>query len=338
MNTMLAFFIYGVLLSLLAGYPYIHLLKRIQSSGQPIREDGPKHHYSKSGTSTMGGVLIILPVILSGLFVPRLWEGPNLGVLIVFLGYALIGGVDDLKKIMKRNAYGGMTPRQKLIFQILFGFIGWCLVSFYIPENQKFSVYIPLLNAYLNMWYLYIPFALFIVVGASNAVNLTDGLDGLVTVPVVLTLSFFLILMLWLKPSFMVQLPKDHIDNLADLIMLVVGGCLGFLYFNLHPAKIFMGDTGSLALGGLIGILGVILKAEVFLAIVGFVFVIETVSVIIQVAYFKRTGKRFFRMAPIHHHFEHLGWSEAEVIRLIWIIAAVSVYVAIGVAAVGNRL
>lgn len=339
MNSMLMFFMYGVVISLCAGYPYIRFLKRVQSAGQPIRDDGPKHHMSKAGTTTMGGALIILPVILSIFFAPSLWSGAGLGVLIVFLGYAAIGAVDDFKKVTKRNSYGGMTPRQKLVSQILIAFVGWAIVQFYIPDTQQFTVYLPLIDVQLNLWYAYIPFALFVVVGASNAVNLTDGLDGLVTVPVIITLGFFLLLMLWIQPSFMVKLPLDEMNNLASLIVLIIGACLGFLYFNLYPAKIFMGDVGSLALGGLLGILSIVLKAEVFLAIAGLVFVIETLSVIIQVIYFRRTGgKRFFKMAPIHHHFEYSGWTEQQVVKLFWSIATVSAYVAIGIAALGNRL
>ncbi|MDP3936389.1 MAG: phospho-N-acetylmuramoyl-pentapeptide-transferase, partial [Alphaproteobacteria bacterium] len=203
MSAVLTFFLCGFLISLCSGYPYIRLLKRIQSSGQPIRDDGPKHHLSKSGTPTMGGVLILFPVILSLLFAPSLWSGANLGVLIVFIGYAFVGAVDDLKKVMKRNAYGGMTPRQKLISQIGVAFIGWMVVHFNMPESQQLTVYLPLIDVHLNLWYAYIPFALFVIVGSSNAVNLMDGLDGLVTVPVVITLSFFLLLILWIQPSFM---------------------------------------------------------------------------------------------------------------------------------------
>lgn len=339
MNAVLTFFVCGFLISLCAGYPYIRLLKRIQSAGQPIRTDGPKQHLAKSGTSTMGGVLILLPVILSLLFAPSLWSGANLGVLLVFIGYALIGAIDDLKKVMKRNAYGGMTPRQKLISQIGIAFIGWVMVHFNMPEMQSFTVYLPLIDSHLNLGYAYMPFALFVIVGASNAVNLTDGLDGLVTVPVVITLSFFLLLILWIQPTFMVKLPSDEMANLANLIVLIIGSCLGFLYFNLFPAKLFMGDVGSLALGGVLGVLSIVLKAEIFLAIAGLVFVIETVSVMIQIIYFRRTGgKRFFKMAPLHHHFEHLGWSEIQVVKLFWSIAALSAYIAIGIAALGNRL
>jgi len=338
MDAMLAFFLYGFLIALFAGYPYIQLLKRIQSNGQPIRDDGPQQHKVKSGTPTLGGVLIILPVILSLFFAPSLWSKVNLGVLLIFLGYACLGAVDDLKKVIKRSAYGGLTPRQKLIFQIVFAFLGWGIIQYYLPESQKFSFFLPVINIDLHLWYLYVPLAIFIIVGSSNAVNLTDGLDGLVTVPVIITLSFFLLLMLWIQPSFMVQLSSEQINSLANLIVLIIGSCFGFLYFNLYPAKIFMGDVGSLALGGLLGILSIVLKAEFFLAIAGLIFVIETISVMIQVIYFKRTGKRFFKMAPIHHHFEHLGWTEIDIVRLFWGIAALSAYIALGISAFGNRL
>jgi phospho-N-acetylmuramoyl-pentapeptide-transferase len=178
-----------------------------------------------------------------------------------------------------------------------------------------------------------------VIVGASNAVNLTDGLDGLVTIPVVCTLSFFVLLIVWIQPSFMVKLPAEQLTQLVSLIVLIIGGCFGFLFFNLNPAKIFMGDVGSLALGGLIGIISVALKAEILLAVAGFVFVIETVSVMIQVIYFRKTGgKRFFKMAPLHHHFEHTGWSEVDVVKLFWGIAAIAAFVALGIAAFGNRI
>lgn len=339
MDAFLTYLLIGFILSLCAGYPYIRLLKRVQSQGQPIRDDGPQHHRAKAGTPTMGGVLIVLPVIIASLCVQSLWSGVNLGVLVVFLGYAAIGAVDDLKKVIKRNAYGGMTPRQKLASQVLLACVGWFVLHLNIPQDQQFSVYLPLVHITLNLWYLYIPFALFVIVGASNAVNLTDGLDGLVTIPVVCTLSFFVLLILWIQPAFMVKLPAEELMQLAHLILLIMGGCLGFLFFNLNPAKIFMGDVGSLALGGLIGIVSIALKAEVLLAVAGFVFVIETVSVVIQVVYFRKTGgKRFFKMAPLHHHFEHTGWSEVAVVKLFWMMAFVAAYVALGIAALGNRL
>ncbi len=339
MDAVLTYFLTGFVITLCAGYPYIQILKRIQSQGQPIRDDGPKHHHSKAGTPTMGGLLIVLPVVVTSLFVPSLWSGVNIGVLVVFLGYAAIGAVDDLKKVMKRNAYGGMTPRQKLVSQVVLAFVGWCIVHFNMPETQQFSVYLPLIHVTLNLWYLYIPFALFVIVGASNAVNLTDGLDGLVTIPVVCTLGFFLLLILWIQPAFMVRLPAEQLTCLANLIVLIMGCCFGFLFFNLNPAWIFMGDVGSLALGGLIGIISIALKAEVLLAIAGFVFVIETVSVMIQVVYFRKTGgKRFFKMAPLHHHFEHTGWSEVDVVKLFWMMAFAAAYVAVGIAALGTRI
>lgn len=339
MDSLLTFFSVGFLIALGSGYPYIRLLKCIQSKGQPIRDDGPKQHFSKAGTPTMGGLLIVLPVIVVCLFVPSLCRGVNFGVLIVFLGYSAIGAVDDLKKVMKHNAYGGMTPRQKLVYQVFLAFIGWLTVHLNTPEAQQFSVYLPLIHTTINLWYMYIPLALFVIVGASNAVNLTDGLDGLVTVPVVCTLSFFVLLILWIQPSFMVKLPAEQLANLANLITLIIGGCLGFLFFNLNPAKIFMGDVGSLALGGLIGVISLALKAEILLAIAGFVFVIETISVMIQVVYFRKTGgKRFFKMAPLHHHFEHTGWLEVDVVKMFWGMAAAAAFVALGVAALGNRL
>jgi phospho-N-acetylmuramoyl-pentapeptide-transferase len=339
MDAVLTYFLIGFIIALCAGYPYIQLLKRIQSQGQPIRDDGPKHHLSKAGTPTMGGLLIVLPVVLTSLVVPGLWSGVNLGILVVFLGYAAIGMVDDLKKVMKRNAYGGMTPRQKLLSQVALAFVGWLCVHVNLPQDQQFSLYVPLLHITVNLWYVYIPFALFVIVGASNAVNLTDGLDGLVTIPVVCTLGFFVLLILWVHPSFMVKLSLEQLGNLTNLIVLIIGGCLGFLVFNLNPAKIFMGDVGSLALGGLIGILSIALKAEVLLAVAGFVFVIETVSVMIQVVYFRKTGgKRFFKMAPLHHHFEHTGWTEVEVVKLFWMIAFFAAYGAVMISALGNRL
>jgi phospho-N-acetylmuramoyl-pentapeptide-transferase len=338
MNAILAFFLFGFLTTLISGYPYIPLLKRIQAKGQPIREDGPQHHRSKSGTPTMGGILIVMPVIYTLLFAPYMWQGVNLGVLVVFLGYAIIGAIDDLKKVIKHNAYGGMTPRQKLVCQVGVAALGWLIIHMNTSETHQFTIFLPLINITLNLWYAYIPFALFIIVGASNAVNLTDGLDGLVTVPTVITLTFFVLLMLWIQPSFMTHLSLQDVTNLSLLIIVIIGSCLGFLFFNLFPARLFMGDVGSLSLGGLLGVLSIVLKAEIFLAITGFVFVIETISVMIQVVYFRRTGKRFFKMAPLHHHFEQLGWSEVSVVNLFWLISALSGYLALGIAALGQRL
>lgn len=338
MNAYLAFFLFGGIFSLVLGYPYIRVLKYFQFGSQPIRDDGPQQHLKKVGTPTMGGLLVVFPVLCMSLIDLSLWQGMGGAVLCVFLGYAGIGLLDDLKKVLTANAYGGVTPRQKMMLQIVFAVLAVVVAHWNTPLNHQNTLFFPVINYALPLWWVYVPFAIFVVVGASNAVNLTDGLDGLVTVPVVASLSVFLLALVWLNPSVVTTLPGDQILSLSKIIILVIGACLGFLVLNLYPAKVFMGDVGSLALGGLLGILSVVLKLELVLAVTGFVFVVETLSVMIQVFWFRRTGKRFFKMAPIHHHFEHLGWSETRVVKVFWSVSLISSYVAVLLMGLGNRL
>lgn len=333
-NAILAYFFYGFFCVVLLGYPYICMLKHLKSQGQPIRTDGPQQHHVKKGTPTMGGVLILFSILLDVIMLPQLLTGVTLGVIVVFLGYAILGGVDDWKKLMHANAYAGLTPRQKLFFQIVIALIGLVIVLQTQPLAYQYHVFLPILNVNLNLGYLFIPFAVFVIVGASNAVNLTDGLDGLVTIPVVLVLAVFLGIVTFVNPSFIIPFSNLDLQNLQILILTIIGACFGFLYFNLYPAKIFMGDVGSLSLGGMLGTLSIALKLEFFLAIAGGIFIIETISVMIQVVYFRKTGKRFFKMAPIHHHFEHLGFSETQVVRFFWGVAFVFAILAIALAMV----
>ncbi len=337
MDSYLAMFLYGAVFLVVLGYPYIRFLNYFQYGTQPIREDGPSAHKQKAGTPTMGGLLLVLPLLLY-LSTMSIKSGLTLGVVFVFLGYAAIGLADDLKKVLRKDAYGGMTPRQKLVFQVLIAFVGVWLVHINTPDSFQNVIFLPVLNWTVPVWFGYFPLAIFVVVGASNAVNLTDGLDGLVTLPVLISLSVFLLALLWIKPGLVVELSSFQIEELSAVITLVVGACLGFLVFNLKPAKIFMGDVGSLSLGGFLGILSVALKLELILAITGFVFVMETISVMIQIAWFRKTGKRFFKMAPIHHHFEQLGWSEVAVVKLFWFVSFLTSYFAMLVMAIGGRL
>lgn len=327
-NANWAYLFYSFLFVLLLGYPYIYLLKYFKSQGQPIREDGPQQHLSKKGTPTMGGVLISLSVFGIIIVLPQLLSGAALGVVVVLFGYTLIGAVDDVKKLISSNAYAGLSPNQKLFFQIVIALVGVLFVLKFQDPSQQYHMFLPLLNTHLNLWYFFVPFAVFVIVGASNAVNLTDGLDGLVSVPVVLVLAFFVLATMF-NPSFFSHLSNIDIASLQIVMITLMGACLGFLFFNMYPAKVFMGDVGSLSLGGVLGILSVALKLELFLALAGAIFVIETVSVMIQIVVFRKTGKRFFKMAPIHHHFEHLGWSETSVVKLFWLGAFLSAALAL---------
>jgi phospho-N-acetylmuramoyl-pentapeptide-transferase len=321
---------YGLLLTsyvstIVIGLPLILILRRLKHLSQPIRIDGPQNHFSKQGTPTMGGSMILLTslflVFFSGSFFKIEIMAP---VLLVFFGYGLLGIADDLKKILKSDSYGGLSPKQKLFLQML---IAGASVGFWLFKHPDYmNLYIPIIHYEIPLGLLYPLFAVFVVIGASNAVNLTDGLDGLVTLPTVLTLSFLAYLSIF---------HADHLSQesrfaLAAFLLIVSFSCIGFLVFNFKPARIFMGDTGSLALGGLIGITSIILKAELLLAVTGFLFVLETISVMIQVLYFKKTGgKRFFKMAPLHHHFEYKGWSETKVVFVFWGIAILSTLVAL---------
>ena len=311
----------------LIGEPLIKIFQKKQISG-PIRQDGPIDHIiKKSGTPTMGGLIIIFG-IFSGTF---LWADlSNIYILIVIfvsISLGILGFIDDLLKIKQKNSRG-LNSKLKLLGQIIISLIAIYILLEYSEHQFISNLYFPFFkNLILPMGLFFIPFALFVIVGASNAVNLTDGLDGLATVPVMLVaLSYTLISYVVGNTIFSEYLKIPYVENSGELSIFcgaIFGSCLGFLWYNAPPAKIFMGDTGSLSLGGSLAAVAIIVKHEIVLAIIGGLFVLETVSVIIQVISFKLTGKRVFMMAPIHHHFEKKGWPESTIVIRFWIIAII---------------
>ena len=324
----------ALFLSLLCGPAFIRWLKSHQAEGQPIRSDGPESHIlTKAGTPTMGGLLILgIFVLTTLLWVPLsnvyLWP-----VLIVAVGFGGIGAIDDWLKLKKRSS-AGLRSYQKLILQVAISLISIIWLVELSPEELRYGIALPFLkDTLLYLAYFYIPFALVVIVGASNAVNLTDGLDGLAIVPVMIAASVFaLIAYLSGNLNFANYLQINYIAGTGELAVVcgaLIGAGLGFLWFNAPPAKVFMGDTGSLALGGTLGVISVATRHELVLAITGGLFVLETVSVILQVASFKLTGKRIFLMAPLHHHFEKKGWAEPTIVIRFWIISVILALIAL---------
>ena len=311
----------------LIGEPLIKIFAKKQISG-PIRQDGPIDHIvKKSGTPTMGGLIIILGMFLGTFLWADLKNIYVLTVIFISLSFGFLGFVDDLLKIKLKNSRG-LNSKLKLLGQLVIGSIAIFILSEYSDHQYLNNLYFPFFkNLVLPMGIFFIPFALFVIVGSSNAVNLTDGLDGLATVPVMLVaISFTLISYVVGNTIFAEYLKIPYVSNVGELSIFcgaIFGSCLGFLWYNAPPAKIFMGDTGSLSLGGSLAAVAIIVKHEIVLAIIGGLFVLETVSVIIQVISFKLTGKRVFMMAPIHHHFEKKGWPESTVVIRFWIIAIV---------------
>jgi phospho-N-acetylmuramoyl-pentapeptide-transferase len=318
----------SLILALMFGDAFIRWLKSHQAEGQPIRSDGPESHIlTKAGTPTMGGLLILACFILATLLWvplknPYLWP-----VLLVAASYGAIGAVDDWLKLKKRSS-DGMSGRQKLLFQVVAAFLASLILIQLSPEALRYGVALPFIkDTLLYLGIFYVPFAILVIVGASNAVNLTDGLDGLAIVPVMIVATCFaLIAYLSGNINFSNYLQIHYVPGTGDLATLcgaLIGAGLGFLWFNAPPAKVFMGDTGSLALGGALGAVSVATRHELVLAIAGGLFVVETVSVILQVASFKLTGKRIFLMAPLHHHFEKKGWAESTIVIRFWIISVI---------------
>jgi phospho-N-acetylmuramoyl-pentapeptide-transferase len=318
----------ALIISFLAGPSVIRWLRRKQGHGQPIRSDGPETHLlTKKGTPTMGGFLILLALTLSTLLWADLTNAYVWIVLMVTLSYGLIGFADDFLKVSKRNSKG-LPGKLKLAGQIIIAIIATLMITRLAPEPLSHALALPFFkNVLLQLGWGYTGMAVFVMVGASNAVNLTDGLDGLATVPVMIAAGVFaLIAYLVGHAVFANYLQIHHVPGAGELTVFcgaLVGAGLGFLWFNAPPASVFMGDTGSLAMGGALGAMSVMTKHEIVLAIVGGLFVLETVSVIVQVASYKLTGKRVFRMAPLHHHFEKKGWAEPTVVIRFWIISGI---------------
>jgi phospho-N-acetylmuramoyl-pentapeptide-transferase len=312
----------------LFGQQIIDRLRLLQGKGQPIRTDGPKSHIiAKAGTPTMGGLMILSGMLVSTL----LWANPTNPyvwiVLWVTLGFGLVGFYDDYLKVTKQS-HEGFGGRVRLIIEASIAFLA-CLALVRLGHAPfSTSLVFPFLKeAVLNLGWFFVLFAMFIIVGAGNAVNLTDGLDGLAIVPVMIaSASFGMIAYLSGNTVFADYLQIHYVAGTGELAVLcgaVLGAGLGFLWFNAPPASIFMGDTGSLALGGLLGTVAVATKHEIVLAVIGGLFVLEAVSVIVQVVSYKLTGRRVFKMAPIHHHFEQLGWTEPQIVIRFWIVSVV---------------
>jgi len=309
------------------GPSIIRWLKEKQGEGQPIRHDGPETHLKKKGTPTMGGLMILISVIASTFLWADLSNLYTWIVLYTTISFGLIGFLDDYRKLTRRSHHG-VPGKVRLAFQLLVAAAAVLVITNAATPLTATSLAIPFIKDYmLQLGIFFLPFATLVIVGASNAVNLTDGLDGLATVPVIIaSLCFIIITYLVGNLVFANYLQLHHVPGAGELAVFcgsLVGACLGFLWFNAPPAQVFMGDTGSLSLGSALGTVAVIVKHELVLAIIGGLFVMETLSVIIQVVSFKLTGKRVFRMAPIHHHFEKLGWSEPTVVIRFWIIACI---------------
>ena len=317
----------SMIIVFLIGGKFIKFFETHKITG-PIRKDGPVDHIVKKiGTPTMGGILILIGIILTTLIWADL-KNPYIWVLLfVALSFGLLGALDDYLKIKYKNSKG-ISSSKKIFFQIFLSLIAILLLKEYTDSEHLKNLYFPFFkNLVLHLGIFFIPFAIFVIVASSNAVNLTDGLDGLATVPVILVaVSFTLICYVVGNTVFAEYLKIPHISNVGEISVFcgsMVGSCLGFLWYNAPPAKIFMGDTGSLSLGGSLGAVSIISKHEIVLAIIGGLFVLETVSVIIQVISFKLTGKRVFMMAPLHHHFEKKGWAESTVVIRFWIISII---------------
>ncbi|MFN3944393.1 MAG: phospho-N-acetylmuramoyl-pentapeptide-transferase [Allosphingosinicella sp.] len=311
----------ALVIGLLIGPKFIGWLRVRQGKGQPIRADGPVSHLAKRGTPTMGGLMILTSVSIAMLLWMDFSNRYLWACLFITIGFGLIGFLDDYDKVKKRS-HKGVSGRTRLLAEFLVAGIG-CWI---ILQGAGTGLYVPFLREPLvDLGWFYILFGAFVIVGAGNAVNLTDGLDGLATMPVIIAaMAFLLITYLVGNAVFASYLGIPHVPGTGDLTVLcmaIVGACLAFLWFNAPPAAVFMGDTGSLALGGALGAIAVATQHEIVLAIIGGLFVLEALSVIIQVFFYKRTGRRVFRMAPLHHHFEQKGWPEATVVIRFWIIS-----------------
>lgn len=318
----------ALFICLVFGNSIIAWLRSFQRGGQPIRDDGPERHLiEKKGTPTMGGVMILGALVVSTLLWADLRSGMVWAVLLVTVGYGALGFADDWLKVTKRNTKG-VSGRMKLAVQAGLGLVAAVWITWLMPGPLSTTLAVPFFKEVLIPFGLLFPLVgMLVMMGSSNAVNLTDGLDGLAIVPVMIAAAVFaLIAYLVGNRIFADYLQLHYVPGTGELAVFasaLIGAALGFLWFNAPPAAVFMGDTGSLALGGALGALAVATKHEIVLAIVGGLFVVETVSVIIQVFWFKRTGRRVFLMAPLHHHFEKKGWAEATIVIRFWIIAMI---------------
>ncbi len=318
----------ALFLSFLFGPAIIRLLKRRQPGGQPIRDDGPQSHIiTKAGTPTMGGFLILFGIISGTLLWADLSNRYVWAVLLVTIGFGAVGFADDYLKVTRRNSKG-VPGKVKLGCEIVIAAVAvWWISTIAAPAHADMLAIPFLKNFLIDLGWLFLPMAVFVIVGSSNAVNLTDGLDGLAIMPVMIAAASFAFIAYLVGhavySNYLQILPVPGAGELAVLGGAIVGAGLGFLWFNAPPATVMMGDTGSLSLGGALGAIAVVTKHEIVLAIIGGLFVLEAVSVIIQVASFKMTGKRVFAMAPIHHHFEKRGWAEPTIVIRFWIIALV---------------
>lgn len=320
-------FLTALVFGFLFGKPLIAVLRRKQGKGQPIRDDGPEGHFVKAGTPTMGGLLIVGALLTSTLLWARLDNAFIWIVLFVTMGFAAIGFADDYAKVSKQNTKG-VSGRVRLVLGFLISAIAGFWAAQYHPDTLQYQLALPVFkDTLINLGFFFVPFSVIVIVGAANAVNLTDGLDGLAIMPVMIAAGTLGVISYAVgRVDFTEYLDVHYVPGTGEILIFtagIFGGGLGFLWYNAPPAAVFMGDTGSLALGGALGAIAVATKHELVLAVVGGLFVVEALSVIIQVLYFKRTGKRVFLMAPIHHHYEKKGWSEPQIVIRFWIISLI---------------
>ena len=320
-------FFTSLLFCFLFGRPLIDVLRRRQGKGQPIRDDGPETHFTKVGTPTMGGLLILSALLTATLFWARLDNVFVWIVLLVTFSFGLIGFADDYAKVSKQTT-AGLSGKTRLLLGFVISGIAAYLAVISHPEDLQYKLALPFLkDTLVNLGFIFIPFATIVIVGSANSVNITDGLDGLAIMPVMIAGGALGVIAYAVgRIDFTEYLEVHYVPGTGEILIFcsaLFGGGLGFLWYNAPPAAVFMGDTGSLALGGALGAIAVATKHEIVLAIIGGLFVVEALSVIIQVLYFKTTGRRVFLMAPIHHHFEKKGWAEPQIVIRFWIIALI---------------
>lgn len=322
----MAFFT-ALIFGFIFGLPLINLLRRRQGKGQPIRTDGPQTHFAKAGTPTMGGLLILSALLFSTLLWARLDNAYVWIVLGVTFAFGLIGFADDYAKVSKQNTKG-VSSKVRFILGLVIAAAACTAAAWAHPETLSYRLALPVFkDTLINLGWFFVPFGMIVIVGSANAVNLTDGLDGLAIMPVMIAAGTLGVIAYVVgNYNYTEYLGVHFVPGTGELLIFTAalfGGGLGFLWYNAPPAAVFMGDTGSLALGGALGAIAVCTKHEIVLAIVGGLFVVEALSVIIQVLYFKRTGRRVFLMAPIHHHFEKKGWAEPQIVIRFWIISLI---------------